>query len=72
MKATVQLESDGLIAITETWWDEAHDQNAAFDSYRMFRKDRRGRKGEWVALYIQKWIECEELPLKNSRLKAYG
>lgn len=31
-----------------------------------------GRRGEWVALYIQKWIECEELPLKNSRLKAYG
>lgn len=50
MKATVQLESDDLIAMTETWWDESHDWNAAFDSYRLFRKDRRGRRGKWVAL----------------------
>lgn len=72
MKATVHLESNDPIAITETWWDESHDRNVAFDSYRLFRKDRRGRKGERVALCIQKWIECEEMPLKSSRLKAHG
>lgn len=71
MKANVQLESDDLIVITETWWDESCDWNAVFDSYRLFRKDRRGRRGKWVALYIQKWIECEELTLKSSSLKIY-
>lgn len=46
MKATVQQESDDLIAINETWWDESQDWNAAFDNYRLFGKDRRGRRGE--------------------------
>ncbi|PKU42506.1 rna-directed dna polymerase from mobile element jockey-like [Limosa lapponica baueri] len=38
----------------------------ATDGYRLFRRDRRGRKGGDVAFYIRKWIECEELSLKNS------
>ncbi|TRZ07896.1 hypothetical protein HGM15179_019207 [Zosterops borbonicus] len=33
---------------------------------RLFRRDRGGRRGGGVALYIKKWIECEELSLKNS------
>jgi len=32
-----------------------------------YRKDRRGRKVGDVALCIRKYIECEELSLKNSR-----
>lgn len=57
MKAAVHLESKDLIAITETWWDKSHGWNGAFDTYRLFRKDRRGSRGEQVALYIQKLIE---------------
>jgi len=37
----------------------------AINGYRLFRRDRRGRRGEDVALYIKKWIDCEELPLKD-------
>jgi len=54
------------VALTETWGDECHDWSAAIDGYRLFRRDRRGRSGRGVALYIKKWMECEELPLKNS------
>jgi len=61
------LESYDLIAITETWWDESHDWNAAIDGYRLLRKDRRGRRGRGIALYIKKCIECEDLSLKNSQ-----
>jgi len=62
----VLLESYNLLAITETWWDESHDRSGAINGYRLFRRDRRGRRSGSVALYIEKWIECEELSLKNS------
>ena len=56
IEATMLLESYDLIAITETWWDESHDWNAAIDGYRLLRKDRRGRRGRGIALYIKKCI----------------
>ncbi|KAK4806906.1 hypothetical protein QYF61_012627 [Mycteria americana] len=40
--------------------------DVAIDGYRLFRRDRQGRRGGGVALYVKKWIECEELSLKNS------
>ena len=67
LEATVLLESYDLVAITETWWDKSHDWSAAIDGYRLFRRDRQGRRGGGVALYIKKWIDCEELSLKNSQ-----
>ncbi|GAB0208942.1 mitochondrial enolase superfamily member 1 [Grus japonensis] len=60
------LESYDLVAITETWWDESHDWSAAIDGYRLFRRDRRGRRGRGVALFVKKWIDGEEVSLKNS------
>ncbi|PKU28913.1 mitochondrial fission process protein 1 [Limosa lapponica baueri] len=57
---------DDLVAVTETWWDKSHDWSAAIDGYRLFRRDRQGRRGGVVALYIKKRIECEKLSLKNS------
>lgn len=36
------------------------------EGYRLFRRDRQGRKGEEVALYVRKWLGCEELCLGNS------
>jgi len=56
LEAIVLLESYNLIAITETWWDESHDWNIALDGYRLFRRDRRGRRGGGVALYIKKTL----------------
>jgi len=56
--------SKDLIAITETWWDESHDWNVALDGYRLFRRDRRGRRGGGIALYIKKTLQSEELSLK--------
>ena len=43
-----------------------HDWNVALDGYRLFRRDRQGRRGEGVALYIKKTLQSEELSLKNS------
>jgi len=55
-----------LISRTETWWDESHDWSVAIDGYGLFRRDRWGKRGGGVALYIKKLIQCEELSLKDS------
>jgi len=41
----VLLESCDLAALSETWWDKSHDWSAASDGYRLFRRDRQGRRG---------------------------
>lgn len=46
------LESYDLIAIAEPWWDESQDWSAAVDGYKLFRRDRPGRRGVGVALYV--------------------
>ena len=51
----MQQANYDLVAITETWWDHSHDWSAAMDGYKLFRKDRRGRRGGGVALYVK---EC--------------
>jgi len=67
LEATTLLESYDPIAVTETWWDASHDWSVAIDGYRLFRRDRRGKRGGGVvALYIKKPTQCEELSLKNS------
>jgi len=66
LETVVQLGKYDLIAIMETWWDESHDWNTLIEDYRLFRRDRQGRRGGRVALYVRKWIDCEELCLRNS------
>jgi len=37
----------------------------AVDGYRLFRRDRRGRRGRGIALCVKKGIEYAELSLTN-------
>ncbi|PKU41434.1 adaptin ear-binding coat-associated protein 1 [Limosa lapponica baueri] len=66
LEATVLLERYDIVAITETWWDESHNWSVAIKGYKLFRRDRRGRRGGGVALYVKEWIESEEMSLKPS------
>ena len=59
--ATAQMENYGLIAITETWWDELHDWSAVIDGYKLFRRDRQGRRGGGVALCAKTRIDCTHI-----------
>lgn len=70
LEVTTLLENCDLVAITETWWDKSHEWSATMDGYGLFRKDRAGKRGRGVALCIKRWIEHEELPLKNSHEQA--
>ncbi|RMC06857.1 hypothetical protein DUI87_16306 [Hirundo rustica rustica] len=55
LEAMVQQQSCDGVAITETWWDDSHSWSTALDGYKLFRRDRKGRRGGGVALYIR---EC--------------
>ncbi|GAB0206747.1 hypothetical protein GRJ2_003140300 [Grus japonensis] len=61
LEAIVQQDSYDLVAITETWWDDSHDWSAAMDGYKLFRRDRQGRRGGGVALYVRECFDCIEL-----------
>lgn len=46
LKATVLLESYGLVALTETWWGEKlGDGSVIIHGYRLFRRDRQRKEG---------------------------
>jgi len=55
LEASVLLGNyDIVVAITETWWDDLHSWSAVIDGYQLSKRDRQGRKGGGVALYVKK------------------
>ena len=50
----------------EMQWDKLHNWNIMTGCYRSFRRNKQDRRHGGVALLIKKWIDCEELPLRNS------
>jgi len=61
LEAIVQQDSCDLVAITETWCDDSHDCSAAMDGYKLFRRDRRGRRGDGVVLRVRECFARIEL-----------
>ncbi|PKU33531.1 mitochondrial fission process protein 1 [Limosa lapponica baueri] len=61
LEAIVQQENYDVVPIRETWWDDSHDWNAAMAGYKLFRRDRQGRRGSGVALYVGECFDCLEL-----------
>ncbi|GAB0190981.1 hypothetical protein GRJ2_001563400 [Grus japonensis] len=59
----VRLQGYDIIGITETWWDGTYDWSVGMEGYRLFRKDRQGRRGGGVTLYVNDQLECMELCL---------
>ncbi|XP_059585091.1 uncharacterized protein LOC109285840 [Alligator mississippiensis] len=43
-----------IVGLTETWWESTHDWAVNIKGYRLFRWDRKGRKGRGVAPYVKK------------------
>ncbi|KAK4831196.1 hypothetical protein QYF61_015928 [Mycteria americana] len=57
LEAIVHQENYDMVAIMETWWDDSHNWSAAMDGYKLFRRDRKGRRGGGVALNVR---ECSD------------
>ncbi|RMC15950.1 hypothetical protein DUI87_08157 [Hirundo rustica rustica] len=82
LEAMVQLQSYDVVAITEMWLDESHHWSTALNGYELFRRDRKGRRGGGVALYIKKafdtigietnedGVECLWVRIKGKAKKA--
>jgi len=68
LEAIVQQDSYDLVIITETWWDDSYDRSAAMDGYKFFRRDRQGRRGGGVALYVRDCFDCIELNDCNDKV----
>ncbi|KAK4823090.1 hypothetical protein QYF61_025828 [Mycteria americana] len=59
-----------MAAITETWWDDSHNWSAVMDGYKLFRRDRRGRRGGGVALYVRECLDSLELNNGDDRVEC--
>lgn len=60
----VQLQGYDFTGIREMWWDGSCGWTVAMEGYRLFRKDRLGRRGRRVALYMTEQLECMEFCLE--------
>ena len=70
LEAIVQLENYDIVAITETWWNDSRNWSAAMDGYKLFRRDRQGRRGGGVALYVTECFDCLEPDDGDERVKC--
>ncbi|KAJ7400797.1 mitochondrial fission process protein 1 [Pitangus sulphuratus] len=70
LEAIMQYESYDVFAIIETWWDDSHDWSAAMDGYKLFRRDRRGKRGGGVALYVRDSLDSVELEISNDKVEC--
>ncbi|KAK4831654.1 hypothetical protein QYF61_018621 [Mycteria americana] len=70
LEAIVHQEKYDMVAIMETWWDDSHNWSAAMGGYKLFRRDRRGRRGGGVALYVRECLGSLELHDGDDRVEC--
>ncbi|TRZ14270.1 hypothetical protein HGM15179_012835 [Zosterops borbonicus] len=61
LEVMVQQQSYDVVASTEMWWDDSHSWSTALDGYKLFRRDRKGRRGGGLALYIKKAFDSIDI-----------
>ena len=70
LEAIVCQAKYDLVAITETWWEHSHDWSAAMDGYKLFRKDRQGRRGNGMTLYIRECFEVTDIMAGDNKVES--
>ncbi|RMC13388.1 hypothetical protein DUI87_10923 [Hirundo rustica rustica] len=66
----VQQQSCDVAAITETWWDDSRGWSTALNGYKIFRRDRQGRRGGGVALYIKQTFDTVGIETKEGGVEC--
>ncbi|PKU36607.1 adaptin ear-binding coat-associated protein 1 [Limosa lapponica baueri] len=69
LEPIVRQDSYDVVTITETWWDDSHDWNAAMNGYKLLRRNRQGRRGGGVALYIRECFDCINLDSRDDEVE---
>ncbi|RMC04511.1 hypothetical protein DUI87_18957 [Hirundo rustica rustica] len=77
LEAVVPQQSCDAVAITERWWGDSHSWSTALDGYKLFRRDRKGRRGGGVALYTREafdtiGIETNDDGIECLRVRIQG
>ncbi|GAB0189311.1 maestro heat-like repeat-containing protein family member 7 [Grus japonensis] len=70
LEAIVQQENYDIVAIMETWWDDSQNCSGAMDDCKPFRRDRQGRRGSGVALYVRECFDYVELDDGDDRVEC--
>ncbi|PKU28504.1 nipped-b-like protein [Limosa lapponica baueri] len=70
LEAIVRQDSYDVVTITETWWDDGHDWNAAMNGYKLLRRNRQRRRGGGVALNSRECFECMELDSSDDEVEC--
>ncbi|KAF4800318.1 hypothetical protein TURU_045888 [Turdus rufiventris] len=63
-------QSCEVVAILETWWDDSHSCGVALDGYKLFRRDRKGRRGGGVALYIREAFDAMGIETSDDEVEC--
>ena len=70
LEVLVSSLSWDVIGISETWWNESHDWSAGMEGYGLFRRDRQGRRGGGVALYVRERFDCTALTVSDDVVES--
>ena len=70
LEAIVQQANYDLVAIMEMWWDCFHDWSAAVDGYKLFKRDRQGRRDGGVALCVRECFDVVGLGAGNDKVES--
>ncbi|KAF4805043.1 RNA-directed DNA polymerase from mobile element jockey-like protein [Turdus rufiventris] len=66
----VQQESYDVVTILEMWGDDSHSWSAALDGYKLFRRDRKGRRVKGVDLYIKVAQKAMDIETNDDKVKC--
>ena len=70
LETLAQSQSYDIIGISEIWWEESCDWSTMMDGYTLSRRDRQGRQGGEVALYIKEGLDCTALAVRDDVVKS--
>ena len=71
LEAIVRQADYDLVAIVEMWWGCSHDWSAAMDGYKLFRRNKKGRGSDGVAV-CERALMLLNLGLGMMRSNLYG
>src|SRR5206468_9288283 len=66
LQADIILYQSQIVIVTETWFKKHHSaEQFNIDGFHSYRRDRRGRKGGGVAIYITTTVKSETFHPSN-------